>query len=207
MGAFIVSHIPIVRQVFATVNTLIHESGHAIAALLTSGKVYSVSLFLNSEGLAQTGTRSWLSKFIVSYAGYTFSSAIAFISFYFISTGRTAVIFYGLFTLAIINLLFWIRNVYGILWLFGFLGFCLYIEYNQLSALKEHFTLFVACIVLIQSVSTSFAVLYLSLIQPSRAGDATNLAKLTFIPATLWGFVFFGQSIVVLYYVFTLFII
>ncbi|WP_169824070.1 M50 family metallopeptidase [Anaerobacillus alkalidiazotrophicus] len=207
VAAFVICHIPIIRRLFCTINTLVHESGHAIAALMTSGKVYSVSLYLNSEGLAEVGTRSWLSRVIVSYAGYTTSSVVAFLCFYFINSNNLVFIFYGLLALAIINLVLWVRNFFGILWLCVFIGFSFYIEYHQLLALKEALILLSSSIILIHSVSSAFTIFYLSIFHPSRAGDATSLASNTFIPTILWGFIFFVQSLISLYYVFTLFIL
>lgn len=205
--ALIICHIPIIRRVFCTINTMVHESGHAIAALLTIGKVYSVSLFMNSEGLAETGTRSWISRFIISYAGYTISSIVAFLSFHSIYIDKSYFIFFGLLILAIINLILWVRNFYGILWLSAFIGFSIYLEYHQLVELKDSFTLLLACIILIHSVTSALAIFYLSIFNTRNAGDATNLANQTSIPAIFWGLLFFTQSLVSLYYVFTLFII
>ncbi|WP_170885549.1 M50 family metallopeptidase [Bacillus alkalicellulosilyticus] len=205
--AFIICHIPVIRLAFCTVNTLVHESGHALMALLTSGKVYSISLFANTEGLAETGTSSWIARFLVSYAGYTTSSLVAFGSFYLIHTDNSHFLFYGLVGLALLNLTLWVRNIYGILWLSAFITLSFYFHYHQLSSWKEGFTLLIACILLIHSVSSAFTIFTLSITRPKHAGDATNLAQQTFIPAVFWGLLFFGQSLVSLYYVFTLFIL
>ncbi|MGO4889274.1 M50 family metallopeptidase [Anaerobacillus sp. MEB173] len=207
IAAFIICHVPVIRRIACTVNTLIHESGHAIAAILTSGKVYSVSLFVNSEGVAETGTRSWFSRLIVSYAGYTTSSLAAFVCFFFIYKDQPHVIFYGLLGLAILNLLLWVRNTYGILWLLTFISFSIYITYNDFSSLQLSFTLLLASIILIHSISSAFTVFYLSIFQSTQAGDATNLAKLTFLPAVLWGLLFFIQSLVSSYFIFSLFLL
>ncbi|WP_169823058.1 M50 family metallopeptidase [Anaerobacillus alkalilacustris] len=207
VAALVICHIPIVRRIFCTINTLVHESGHAIAALITSGKVYSVSLYLNNEGLAEVGTKSWLSRVIVSYAGYTTSSVAAFVSFYFIYSNKLEFIFYGLLGLAIINLILWVRNIFGIIWLCTFIGFSFYIDYHHLFGLKEALVLLSASIILIHSISSAFTIFYLSIFQPSHAGDATSLKIHTFLPAFFWGFIFLFQSLISLYYVIILFIL
>ena len=48
--AFVLLHIPILGDYFSIINTVIHESGHAIIALF-GGNVESISLFMNGDGV------------------------------------------------------------------------------------------------------------------------------------------------------------
>ncbi|ARK30574.1 hypothetical protein BkAM31D_12455 [Halalkalibacter krulwichiae] len=82
--ALIVSFLPYLKSILGTIHTLIHETGHALAAILTSGKVYKIYLYSNTSGLAYTGSTSWLSSVIIAYAGYTFSSLVVLFAFYLI---------------------------------------------------------------------------------------------------------------------------
>lgn len=56
--------------------------------------------------------------------------------------------------------------------------------------------------VLVQSIVSAFVILKLSVTDRRNAGDATNLAKFTFIPTLVWGTLFFVQSIIAASYIF-----
>lgn len=49
--------------------------------------------------------------------------------------------------------------------------------------------------VFVQSIISAFVILKLSVTDRKNAGDATNLANITFIPTLVWGTLFFVQSI------------
>ncbi|WP_227938235.1 M50 family metallopeptidase [Alkalihalobacillus deserti] len=204
--AIIISFIPRVRPFFFIIYTLIHETGHALAALLTSGKVYCISLYASTDGVAHTGSKSWFSSVIVAYAGYTFSSLIAILAFFLIANGESTFLFYVLFTIALINLLLWVRNKFGIFWLLIYIGGSYLLIHYQLTSVKEMIVYLLASIILVQSVLASLTILILSLTNSKQAGDAQALQKLTFIPAFVWGSIFFLQSLLSTYFVFIYFI-
>ncbi|MDQ0253075.1 hypothetical protein J2S74_000447 [Evansella vedderi] len=202
IAAAVVAFIPLLRTLFCSFHTLVHEAGHAIAALLTSGKVYKISLFPNTEGLAYTSYRSILSGVIIYYSGYTFSTLAAILSFYLIFNGELTLLYYFFILLALCSLVFWVRNFYGVFWVLFFLGSAVYMEYYQLDTLREMFILFFSSILLVQSILSSFQIFIMSITTPRHAGDATGLAELTYIPAFIWGTLFFGQSLAGAYIIF-----
>ncbi|GAE36147.1 M50 family metallopeptidase [Halalkalibacter akibai] len=204
--AIIISFIPYVRSFFGTIHTLIHETGHALAALATSGKVYSISLYSTTDGIATTGSRSRFSSIIVAYAGYTFSSLFALLAFYLIANGHVLILFYLFFALALINLLLWVRNAFGLSWLLGYVIASAFLIYYQLSFIKEMITYILSSIILIQSMISSFIICFLSLSSTNQSNDANVLQKLTFIPSFVWGAVFLIQSFAATYYVILFFI-
>lgn len=195
IAAFLVSFIPLLRTLFCSFHTLIHEIGHAFAALLTSGKVYKIYLFANTEGLAKTSYRSILSGIFIFYFGYTFATLMAVLSFHFIFNGQLTALYYLYISLSLLSLLFWVRNLYGIFWVLLFLGSAILLEYYHLAGIREAFVLFFSSILLVQSVLSAFHIFYLSITNARDAGDATGLAELTYIPAFVWGLLFFAQSI------------
>ena len=197
-----VSFIPLLKSIIATIHTLIHETGHALAALLTSGKVYSISLYATTDGVARTGSRSWFSSVIVTYAGYTFSSFFAILAFFLITNGETVLLFYVFLTIAFIHLILWVRNRFGVFWLLAYIGISLLFIYNQWIMMKEIIVLLLSSVILVQSLFASFTILILSMTKPHQAGDAKGLQKLTLIPAFVWGLIFFSQSLLATYYVF-----
>ncbi|MBM7655047.1 M50 family metallopeptidase [Neobacillus cucumis] len=197
--AYLLIRVPIVGNYVRIINTLIHETGHAFIALL-GGKVETISLFMNSEGATISDQSTWIGSFFTSLAGYTFASFMAFLSFWLLREKRGIVLIDILLAFIFLNLIFWVRNPYGIFWLcsFAFAFLMLLIKGNQ--TVRDHLLLLIAAILLVDSVQSAYEILFISLIQPQSAGDAANLARLTgFLPAPFWGLFFFLQSILFCY--------
>ena len=87
VAAIVLTNIPIIGNYVSVINTVIHESGHALMALF-GGNVHKISLFHNTEGVTYTSHSGWFGGFFTGIAGYVFSSFIAFLSLWFISRKR-----------------------------------------------------------------------------------------------------------------------
>ena len=193
--SIILTNTPIIGNYFRVINTVIHESGHAIVALF-GGKVHEISLFMNTEGVTYTSHSSWFGGFFTGAAGYIFSSLIAFLSFYFISRKKYKWLIIILLLFIGFNLVFWVRNFYGIFWLITFGAAFIFLLYKGTASIVEHFLLVIASILLVESITSSFTIFLLSFTQPYAAGDATGLAQAThIIPAQFWGIFFLSQAI------------
>jgi hypothetical protein len=190
------TQMPVLGKYFAIINTLIHESGHSVAALLTGGEVERISLFPNTEGTALTGHGSWWSQVITSLSGYVFASFFSFFFFYLIARERYKAIIYVLLVFLCINLVFWVRNVYGLFWIITFgAGFIWFLRNNHQSIIR-YVLLFLTCLVFVESVTSAFEIMWISFISPFRAGDAAHLSgAIPFTPAPLWGIFFFVQAL------------
>ncbi|MBY0120336.1 M50 family metallopeptidase [Bacillus sp. S/N-304-OC-R1] len=193
--AIILTNIPFLGSYVRVINTLIHESGHAVIALL-GGKVHTISLFMNTEGVTYTSHLNWFGSFFTGIAGYVFSSIIAFLSFWFISRKQYKPLIFILLLFIGLNLIFWVRNFYGLFWLISFGALFLLLLFKGSTTFVQNCLLIIASILLVESLSSSFTILLLSFIQPHSAGDATGLTRSTmFIPAQFWGIFFFAQAI------------
>ncbi|HBI03760.1 MAG TPA: hypothetical protein DDY49_07000, partial [Paenibacillaceae bacterium] len=62
--AYLVTLVPVVGKYFSVLNTLFHEVGHGICALLFKGKIRSISLFANTEGEIVTSSPFWLGRLV-----------------------------------------------------------------------------------------------------------------------------------------------
>ena len=204
--SLIISRVPVVGKFIKCVNTLIHESGHAFAALLTSGSVLKVELFSDTSGSATTTSSSWLAKVVVSLAGYPFSSAVSFGLFYLVKHNQFSLILYFLIALALINLLFWVRNLYGIIWILVFGSLCGGVIYLNNQNLTLAWIVMVCTIVFSDAFISSLELLYLSVSQPKKSSDAVNLAKISWFPAFVWALVFVAQAGLFGYYSVMLFL-
>lgn len=194
--AIILTKLPIVGKYFAIVNTLIHEVGHQLASIVTLGKAHQIQLFANTEGLAYSSHRFWIGRFVTTLAGYVFSSFTTAVFYYLIFKGRYDVVIYILLTILIISMIFWIRNWYGFFWVLTFSAGFIWLLWKVQIPMIEYVVLFLVSILFVESISSAFGIMYISFKMPAQAGDATNLAQITFIiPAQIWGIVFFGQSL------------
>lgn len=188
---FLLNRIPFIGKYFRVVNTLMHESGHAIAALITSREVYNVELFSDRSGTTITKkTKSKGGQFLVSFTGYPFASAISFLLFYLISIGHTRIVLFVLACFAILNLMFYVRNAYGIFWLITFTAIIFIVNFYGNQTIQFVFTIWLCGIMLFESFYSSIELIAICYKKPKNAGDASDLSKLTSFPSMFWAIVF-----------------
>lgn len=193
--AVLLANIPIIGNYVGMVNTLVHESGHALIALI-GGEVHQISLFMNTEGVTYTSHSSWLGGFFTGGAGYVASSLTAFLALWLIYQKKYKILIGILIGLLLMNVIFWVRNPYGIFWLLSFGAGFLLLLYKGSNELIQNCLLLITSILFVEAISSAFTILLLSFSQPHAAGDATGLAQSTlFIPAQVWGIVLFAQSL------------
>ena len=193
--ALVFARIPKIGKYFRVIDTLFHESGHALAALFTSGTVMKIELFQDTSGATYTQTKNWFSDFIISISGYPFASGMSYLLFYLIHTEKYNWVFILLVIFVLLNLALWVRNMYGIIWLISFGGILFAINYFKNEQAIFCFTLFISATLLFDSIIKCFQLVYISIQTPQKSGDATNLKKQTFIPAFIWAVLFLAVSI------------
>ncbi len=197
--AAVLSLIPLVGKFLNVLNTLFHESGHAIMALLTGGGVMNIKLSADTSGAAQTKSKYWLGKVLTSLAGYPSAALTAWLFFWMIHQQMVNYIFYIIISLLLINLILWVRNTFGIIWLLvmGLLTAAVYMYAD--NQIQRYFGVFCASILLFQSIYSAFTLLIISVKQPNKAGDAKNLSTFTYMPALIWALLFFSFALFVAY--------
>ena len=196
---FILPRIPGVGKCFNIINTALHEFGHALMALVTGGSVDKIELFRDTSGTTTTKSSSRFSAILVSLAGYPFAASVAWLSFYLIRQGAEQGLVIGLSILFVVMLLFWIRNWYGALWVVLFcVGNGLLLYYGEPDWL-HYVALFYAVMILVESVTSTITIVVLAIRDGDKAGDATNLAKTTHVPAFFWALLFLAYTVWVCY--------
>ncbi|MCM3339297.1 M50 family metallopeptidase [Paenibacillus sp. MER TA 81-3] len=180
---------------FRNVDTLVHEFGHAIVTLLLSGKVQYIHLFADHSGVTYSSVaHSW--RFIpISLAGYTISALFTVLLFYLYSRGKQQAGLITLSVLALVNVLFFVRNSFGVMWCIGFTVLSAAIYFVPWRWLRDFYYLLVAFICLVESVLGPLFLIVASIQQPTQAGDASNLNAATFIPAVFWSLLFTAVAI------------
>lgn len=198
----ILTKVPVVGKYFRLLNTLVHEVGHVLMSLLTSGKVYKVEIFRDTSGVAVTGSRGRFSTILTTLAGYPFSSGVALLFIWLISIERFEIVVYTILVLLVISGMFWVRNLFGFMWIVAFFLITVIIDGYEVTGsggVLEGYLLLVTAVLLVESVSSALVILRLSFKDSKEAGDATNLARATFIPAVVWGTLFAGQALLIAY--------
>lgn len=193
--ALILPRIPAIGKFFNIINTAIHEFGHAIFALLMQGKVHKIELMRDTSGNTVTQCPSLIGNILVSLAGYPFAAAAGYFCCYLNEVGYQYGLIVGLSVLFLLMLIFWIRNGYGIVWILLFCGFNAWLIYSNQQQYINIAALFYAIVIMMEAVSSSFILLFLSIRDSNAAGDASNLAKFTHIPTFFWALVFVAFSV------------
>lgn len=181
-------------SLFRNLDTMIHEFGHALVTLLLSGKVLRIELYANHSGVTYSAIQAGGRAILVSLAGYPLASLFSLLLFYLYAKGRHQ---WGLVLatgVAVIMLLLYVRGGFGVLWLSGFivLNVAMVVFWKKVS---KYYYLLLAFLTLEESVTGTLYLLSLAIISPDRAGDASNLARLTPLPAVVWTLLFFGLSL------------
>ncbi|MDO7907125.1 M50 family metallopeptidase [Paenibacillus sp. JX-17] len=174
---------------FRTVDTMIHEAGHALVTLLTSGHVQRIVLNADHSGVTYSTMYSTWSSVLTGLAGYMLASLCALLLFYWMSRKRYERGLWLLLGIAALLLMFYVREGYGLFWLIGFIILTALIQYGP-AWLRVFYYGLLAFLTLEESVVGPVYLLTRSLSAPGSAGDAANLARMTGIPAIFWAAVF-----------------
>jgi len=187
-SAFLTRLIPF-SSFFRSLDTMIHEFGHALMTLLLSGRVLNMELYADHSGVTySTMNHSW-HVIPIALAGYMTASLFAMLLFYLHykknqKLGLTLVTFIALFTL-----LLFVRQGFGVIWLIGFIALNLIVLLLS-GNVQKYYYLFLAFLTLEESVvGPAYLVLY-AVTKPGSAGDATNLSDFTLLPALVWAIFF-----------------
>ncbi|SDH46994.1 M50 family metallopeptidase [Alteribacillus bidgolensis] len=186
-------YIPVIGPYFSLFNTLVHESGHAVTALLTGGEVKSISLFSSTEGVAATHHHR-PGLILTSLSGYPFASILSVLFIYMVEKEWYLGAGISLLVLLGYNLIFWVRNLFGIFWILSILTGTYLLWYQSYVDALEYLIIGISLVLWIQAFFSCWHIFLISLKTPKHAGDASVLARLTFIPAQLWGFLFLLQG-------------
>ncbi|SFM25046.1 Peptidase M50B-like [Paenibacillus sp. 1_12] len=175
---------------FRSLDTMIHEFGHAIVTLALSGKVMFIELNADHSGVTYSSvTNSW-SLLPIALAGYTAASLFAVLLFKMQSYGKQQLGLQIMTLLALISLLLFVRNGYGMIWSIGFIALNVVMLFVVPRWLRDGYYLLLAFLTLEESVMGPITLVIYAINNPASAGDAANLGTLTWIPAIVWAILF-----------------
>jgi len=179
-------------------NTLVHESWHALTALGTGGLVSHIEVHANGNGETYTAGGSNL---LISSMGYIGASLLGAAMIAFAHTPRAARnSLVALSAVLALVVLLWVRRdpfgvVSGMLWVVSLWLMAKYLD-DEKQLFAAQFLGVQQCLNAIQSL--------FFLVQISGFGvkqsDAGNMQQFTGIPAILWAAMWCGLSLVAMFY-------
>jgi hypothetical protein len=175
--------------------TYVHESMHALAAILTGGQVLSMSIRPDMSGMVMTsGGTGWL----VSSAGYVGTTLVGAACLFLLKRNIPPQLVLTFFiAICLFSILYTgFSNVYGTLVALG-LGALLLVAMAWLPT-------FVAAFMSVQLLINSFYDLKTLLILSTTSSthtDAQNMEMYTGIPASMWALVWIGTSALLTYWI------
>lgn len=187
--AFLTHLIPF-NHFFRSLNTMIHEFAHAVVTLALSGHVMYIELYANHSGVTYSQITSQWSLIPISLAGYTFASLFAWYMFHARAKGKERLGLQMITIVAVLSLVLFVRNEYGIMWLIGFVLLNILMLAFMPRWLRDVYYLLLAFLMLEEAVFGSFSLILYALQNPAQAGDATNLSLATPVPALGWAIFF-----------------
>ncbi len=197
--AVFLTRIPVLGKYFRSVNTLVHEAGHAFATLALSGEVIAVNLFADTSGTTVTKAKGKFSQALIALAGYPASALTGWLCLSLLHHGYYLYILFILTSITLLIMILSLRNMYGLFWAGTFVVLnLLFIYFNNKSALYTA-AVFYSVIIYTDAVISSCVLLILAIRQPKKAGDATNLQKFTKIPAAFWAIVLLAFTLFISY--------
>jgi hypothetical protein len=186
----IVMYIPVIGKYIRVLETMIHESGHVLMALLTGSKINKVNLFSDTSGETHIMTTGKIKTMFIAWAGYPFSSAMTWLSFQAIHADYRQLFIIILCTITCIFLIVYIRNGFGVFWALSFILINGYLLYAKKTAIINILAIIYADILFLSSLSSCFIILYLSFKNPNKSGDAALISKVTHIPPQIIAIIF-----------------
>ncbi len=198
-ACIVLIYIPFIGKYIRLISTMIHEGGHVLMGLILGEKIIKVNLFKDASGEAAVSISNKFKKLMIALVGYPSTALMAFFSFWLISKTYHYYYVIGITVLVAIFLLFYIRNLFGIIWALSFvIANGLLIYFQQLTTISILAQIY-ACIIFIESIFSCFILTYISFASPKTQSDASNVASVIFLPKQLVAIIFTAFNLYIAY--------
>lgn len=174
---------------FRNLDTTMHEFSHALTALLLSGQVLGIELHSDHSGVTYTRLASSWSSLPVSMSGYIGASLFSLLLFALHRRQAQRLGLALIVAVAAVMLVLFVHGGFGMAWLAIFIaltGTMLFLG----PKIRSFYYLLLAFLTLEESALGPISLALTALGSPSSAGDATNLANATGVPALFWALLF-----------------
>jgi hypothetical protein len=183
--------IDVVWRQARNVITIVHEGGHAAAAVLTGRRLTGIRLHSDTSGLTlSVGKRTGPGMILTAAAGYLAPALVGLAGVILLAYGQVTVMLWT--AVAILGLmLVMVRNFYGALSLVLVGGVVLGVSLRANSDIQSAFGYGLTWFLLLGSVRPVIEMQRQRRRQPGSNSDADQLGRLTHLPAAMWvGFFF-----------------
>ncbi|MEK0316573.1 M50 family metallopeptidase [Cohnella sp. 56] len=180
---------------FRNVDTMIHEFSHALTALVLSGRVLGIELHADHSGVTYTRLVSSWSSLPVSMSGYIGASLFSLLLFALHHRRAQRLGLALALAVAAVMIVLFVHGGFGLGWLAVFIALTAVMLFAG-PKLRSFYYLLLAFLTLEESALAPISLALTALARPSAAGDASNLAAETGVPAILWALLFVLVSLV-----------
>lgn len=176
---------------------LMHETGHALAALVTGGSVSRVEVNALQGGVTYTAGGN---RFVILSAGYLGSSLIGAFVLWSASHKHMSKYIAEIFGLLIVvETVFWVRDLFTFVFALAMGIFCMILGWKIRGVLERIFMQLVGTVSCLYAVFDIFDDVVRRMFVrgdlASGKNDAQALAEITFIPSLIWGTVWIAIAV------------
>ncbi len=170
--------------------TIVHEMGHVVVALLFGRRVLGIRVNRDSSGCTTTtGGHRWIGVLASTLAGYPAPPTIGLALVWAVVSGYSGAALIGLDAVLVVALLL-VRNLFGLLIVGGTLGASGLVLWRDDPAVVTAFVVTVGLFLVVTALRESVTLASSHHRGEGAESDASALARLTWIPATVWVLVF-----------------
>lgn len=191
----LIMRVPYLGTGAKTVNVLVHEFGHALGTKLTLGRVNSIVLNSDLSGEAHSSVRGKFSMFVASLMGYPFASIMSVWFIGLLREGHYNAVMNIILGIAIICLLLWIRNGYGVLWAVLYIALIFIVKNNAGDGLYQFFVKLNVGILFVEATYSSLILVWARRLRRDIL-DTQVLKFATGIPEGFWVYLIAGVGVV-----------
>jgi hypothetical protein len=174
--------------------TIVHEGGHAVAAVLTGRRLTGIRLHSDTSGLTlSVGKRTGPGMVVTAAAGYLAPALVGLAGVILLAYDQITVMLWT--AVALLGLmLVMVRNFYGALSLVLVGGVVLGVSLRADADVQSAFGYGMTWFLLLGSVRPVIELQRHRRRQPGSNSDADQLGRLTHLPAALWVGFFFAST-------------
>ena len=192
LACLAVMYIPYIGKYIRVLETMTHEIGHVLAGGFVGTKISKINLFSDTSGETAIVGAGKFKTVLIALAGYPFSSAFAYGSFWAIRQGYPYFFVGTLCGITLFFLLFYIRNKYGVFWAITFISANGYLLFRHQIKIIHVLADIYAGILFLSAFFSCLTLVYLSFKSPNKAGDAALIKKAVHLPAQITALIFLG---------------
>ena len=174
-------------QWFGLFTTLVHELGHALAAVLTGRVVHGIRIRRNHSGDALSSGRGVFGTIVSGVTGYPAPAIVGAAQLWSVFNGYTAITLFAGGVVLVLTLLV-IRNLFGVLVVLASTAVSAALWFYATPEVQSYALLVIGVALLVGSVRGLLTVVAVHTSRRSELGtsDAYLLFRRTGIPSPLW---------------------